>query len=51
MESLSEMVVNEIFAYHEILSPSPEIAAGVRKVVECLVGSAPNSKYSWETEY
>lgn len=51
MESLSEMVVNEIFAYHEILSPSPETAAGVRKVVECLVGSAPNSKYSWETEY
>ena len=51
MESFSEMVVNKIFANNGILSPAPETVAGVRKVVEYLVGTTANPKRSWDTDF
>ena len=51
MESFSEMVVNKIFANNGVLSPAPETVAGVRKVVEYLVGTTANPKRSWDTDF
>lgn len=51
MESFSEMVVNKIFANNGILSPAPETVAGVRKVVEYLMGSTARPKRSWDTDF
>ena len=51
MKSLSEMVVNNIFANQGVLSPSSETVAAVRKVVNCIVESTPHPKSFWETDY
>lgn len=51
MKSLSEMVVNNIFANQGVLSPSSETVAAVRKIVNCIVESTPHPKSFWETDY